>query len=83
LIALSKAGSIVVGFNAAVIGGGVWLRDERSWSEMWEDVGNKPGTKWHAKHVVVRKFLELGNAPPLLTNMSHKYRIMCLVSRVI
>jgi len=55
MVALSKAGSIVVGFLAAKIGGGVEtfaknssgmrLHDRSTWSEMPEDVGKETGTK--------------------------------------
>ena len=91
MIALSKPGSIVVGFHAAVLAGGfvayekgalkMWLHDEQSWQEMWNEAGKETGTKCGAGQVIMRDFGQLGNAPDALAWVGENCRMMDFVVR--
>jgi hypothetical protein len=91
IIALSKPGSIVVGFHAAVLDGGfiayekgslkMWLHDAQSWQEMWDEAGKKTGSKWNAGQVIMRDFGQLGNAPDALAWVGENCRMMDFVVR--
>ncbi|KAE9372371.1 hypothetical protein N431DRAFT_504810 [Stipitochalara longipes BDJ] len=91
MIALSKPGSIVVGFHAAVIDGGfvayekgslkMWLHDAQSWRDMWDEASKGTNTRWDASYVVMRDFGRLGNAPDALVWVGEDCRMMDFVVR--
>jgi hypothetical protein len=89
IIALSKPGSMVVGFHAAAVGAGfvgyerggltMWLHDEESWMKIWEEAGRETGTKWDAGQVVMRDIAELANSPESLAYLDENCCLMDFV----
>jgi hypothetical protein len=91
IIALSKLGTMVVGFHVGVVEGGLveyvqgslkmWLHDERSWRRIWDEVGKETGTKWNAGEVVMRDVKEMANSLESLAYLDGKCRLVDFVVR--
>ncbi|KAE9377437.1 hypothetical protein N431DRAFT_461046 [Stipitochalara longipes BDJ] len=87
LIALSKPGTMVVGFHAGYVKADfledykVWLHDEESWRKIWEEVGRETGTRWNAGQVSLRGFDELGISLDSVAYLGDKCRMLEFVVR--
>jgi hypothetical protein len=87
LVALSKPGTMVVGFHADYLKAEFleeykfWLHDEESWKRVWEEVGRETGTSWDAGQVSLRRFDDLGISLDSVTYLGDKCRMLEFVVR--
>ena len=87
LIALSKPGTMVVGFHAGSVEPGfleeykVWLHDEESWKKIWDEAGKDTGTRWDAGQVVLRGLDELGISLDQVAHLGDKCRMFQFLVR--
>jgi hypothetical protein len=87
IIALSKPGTMVVGFHAGCVKAEfveeykVYLHDEESWKRIWGEVGRETGTEWDAGEVSLRGFKELGISPDSVAYLGDKCRMLEFVVR--